>query len=136
MNVAHAGGAEWGSHAEVRGWIRKSELIPATTYSVDDGLSHSSQRLNCLHQSSRFPPPVPAYEGPAHLAIGTRIYAEPSYGPWATVRSDAKFFVRYFAGYTWAWVNGIPQIRMSACAERLAAYVPLTAVTIEPSGAR
>ena len=137
MNVAHVGDDEqWGSHAEVRGWIRKSELIPATMYSVDGGLSQSNERLNCIHQSSRFPPPVPAYEGPAHLAIGTRIYAEPNFGPWATVRSDAKFFVKYFAGDTWAWVNGIPQIPMTDCAERLPAYVPLTAVSIEPSAPR
>lgn len=137
MNVAHVGaGDEWGGHAEVRGWIRKSELIPAATYSVDDGLSQSNERLNCFHQSPRFPPPVPAYEGPAHLAIGTTIYAQPNHGPWATVRSEAKFFVRYFAGDTWAWVNGIPQIQMTDCAERLAAYVPLTAITVEPSATR
>jgi len=133
LNVAHAGQDAWGSSAEVRGWIPKADLIPASTYSVDDGVRDYDERGGCGFRHSKTPPPVPAYEGYAQIAIGTKIYAEPNHSPWATVRTDAQFFVKYFPGDTWAWVKWIPEIRMSDCSQPLPAYVPLTALTITPS---
>ncbi|MEO8905314.1 MAG: hypothetical protein ABI627_27665, partial [Polyangiaceae bacterium] len=131
MKVLHVG-TWWGEQAAITGWIRRSELEPTQQYWLDDGIDQTQPAGGCgyEHRDGRSSPPAPAYEGRARIPLGTRIYAEPKRGPWATVQQNVDFYVKYFPGDTWAWVDGIPNIRMTNCAEPMPAYVPVAMLTL------
>lgn len=65
------------------------------------------------------------YEGPAHIAVGTTIFADEGTGPWAKVEKDGVFAVRFNAEDGWAEITSIPGV----ASHDQPAYVPVAAIT-------
>lgn len=102
-----------------RGWVRTSGWLSAPDAggtATTPGEERAATRVTRYAGTAR-------YEGPAHIAIGTAIYAEPRRGEWATVQQRDGFLVRD-DGSNWIALTLIPGI---SGAEGTA-YVPRTAV--------
>jgi hypothetical protein len=119
--------AKENEHIVVTGWIRTAELdklpdgVAWGAYSYlgwDDDLFVAAGELGV------------APEHDARIVPGTRIFAEPDAGVWATVLEDAVFRVRYRTGDAWAQVVEIPGIRRARYdwAIRPPAWVPVSAL--------
>lgn len=121
-------GSGWANRVGVFGWLPTAALESADTYAVDAGTAEP-QAGNCSFFRRGNTQSSWAYDGPATIAVGTPIHTQPARGTWATVREGVPFHVQYRSGDTWAHIDRIPGVSMTACWEPLPAYVPLSAVT-------
>jgi hypothetical protein len=117
MQLAYAG-----QGAIVRGWVRGSEWAS----DPDDGdlASDSATDSNLPDYEVHYAVPA-RYEGPARIAVGTAIYAQPGRGPWATVQHSEGFRVRD-DGSPWVELSDIPGVAV----EGAFAFVPRSAVEV------
>jgi hypothetical protein len=109
------------AYAVITGWTPVPDLDQASR--PPDGEGGGPRRGPGLWGHGRRAKP-PFYEGPAHIAVGTRIYAEPGRGAWARVESGGDLFkIAYDEGATWAEVIEIPGV----LGPEIRAYVPVSA---------
>jgi hypothetical protein len=114
--------ARSGAYALVTGWVPVAELdqTPQAPGSAGGGRWHGPG----LGGHGRRARPA-LYEGPARIAAGTAVYAEPGRGAWARVEAGGGLFkVRYEKGDTWAEVIEIPGV----AGPEIPAYVSVSAV--------
>jgi hypothetical protein len=108
-----------------RGWVRSSGWYSAPDAggtATTPGEEQTAARVTHFAGAAR-------YEGPARIAIGTAIYAEPQRGKWATVQQRDGFLVRD-DGSNWIALTRIPGISGAEGA----AYVPRAAVEFPYTG--
>lgn len=104
-----------------RGWVRTSAWLAAPDAG---GVATNPSEDQTATRVTRFAGTA-RYEGPARVAVGTTVYAEPPRGEWATVQRRDGFVVRD-DGSEWVALTRIPGV---SGAEGMA-YVPRTAVQL------
>ena len=106
-----------------QGWVQTATLQQIATGPSRSGCCYGSTSGAENIRRGRRPKPF-FYEGPAHVAIGTTIFAARGKGAWAKVEKDSGFTVRYDEGDVWAEVTNIPGVS----GRELRAYVAMTAI--------
>jgi hypothetical protein len=107
----------------VTGWARTGALellanSPPVTGTDDGSIEGAGYHGHGGNRRTYF------YEGPAHIAVGTTLFALPGRAPWAKVEKDGIFQIRYNEGDVWVAVTSIPHVDGLL----LPAYVPLAAI--------
>jgi hypothetical protein len=120
--------ARLGENLALVGWIRRSALERTEYEGGRSGGCYGRHGPGLFRRAPQ--PPATKYEGPAHVAIGTTVFADRDRGPWATVRTDELFKVRWDEGVPWARLTEIPGVG----GFELSAYVPASSITPAPSG--
>jgi hypothetical protein len=115
--------AREGFRAVVTGWVPTSALRQLANAPDDGGCCYGSTSGGGFTRRARRPKPY-SYEGPAHVAIGTAIFAHQGTGAWAKVEKDAVFKIRYDEGDSWVEITGIPGVS----GPEMRAYVPIAAI--------
>lgn len=104
----------------VTGWIRRPLVEQVTSITLphcEDWFEESSpvsgERLD----------KKPVLDTRAKVAAGTRVFARPARGEWATITADLEVRARYFAGDDWVQLLDIPGINLRPGALARVAYV-------------
>lgn len=111
-----------GFRTVVIGWAPVAAVEATSRPPAATGCCYSSTSGPGLWGEGRRAKPY-AYEGPAHIAKGTTIFADPGAGPWAKVEKNGVFRIRYDQGDTWAQITDIPGVG----GPEISAYVAVTA---------
>lgn len=81
-------------------------------------------------QPERCDDPPGVYRGPAKIAVGTPVYAQPGRGEWATILDDKDVEVRYKEGDPWAAVTVVPGLfERGGCDDLAHAWIATSALS-------
>lgn len=117
----------WSKGARIRGWvdqdaIHRTELFPGLGIS---GIGHG-----CCGTSGGCGAPH-VFCGRAEVLAGTKVYAQPDSGQWATVPHTVHFSVRWVRSEKWAQITGASGItETSMCGPLSHAWISSTALVL------
>jgi hypothetical protein len=116
--------AREGFRVVATGWVPIATLQQVATAPSRSGCCYGDSSGTGSWRRGRDPKPF-SYEGPAHVAVGTTIFAGKGKGAWAKVEKDAVFKVRYDEGDAWAEILTVPGL----AGPEMRAFVQIAAIT-------